>query len=92
MIVTAKTAQILFEGAGVQMWNVCACVICGARAGYVFVDGRPPMWRGDHERCSEPLPPRPSSWQDVADSLNALPADMLDGALRALAHAMEQNR
>jgi hypothetical protein len=92
MIVTANTAQILFEGAGVERWNVCACVICGGRAGYVFEEGKPPMWRGDHKRCSEPLPPRPSSWQDVADHLNALPGDMLDGTLRALVYAMEQKR
>jgi hypothetical protein len=92
MIVNAKTAQILFEGAGVEHWNVSSCTVCGARAGYVFKRGKPPLWRGDHEHCSEPLPPRRSSWQDVADHLNALPSDMLDGVLRLLVDAMEQDR
>jgi hypothetical protein len=63
-MISTETTQQLFEGAAVAHWNVCACVICGARAGYVFKAGQPPTWSGGHERCSEPLPPRPSSWQD----------------------------
>jgi hypothetical protein len=90
-MVTAETAQQLFEGAAVAHWNVCACTVCGTRAGYVFEAGQLPLLRGDHERCSEPLPPRPSSWQAVAESLNTLPRDMLDGLLMALEGVAAQN-
>jgi hypothetical protein len=90
-MITAETAQQLFEGAAVAHWNVCACTLCGTRAGFVFKTGQPPLWRGDHERCSEPLPPGPSSWHAVADSLHALPQDMLEGLLMALEAVAAQN-
>jgi hypothetical protein len=90
-MITAETAQQLFEVAAVAHWNVCDCPVCGTRSGFVFEARQLPLLRGDHERCSEPLPPRPSSWQDVADSLNALPQDMLDGLLMALEGVAAQN-
>jgi hypothetical protein len=90
-MITAETAQQLFEAAAVEHWNVCACTVCGTRAGFVFEAGQPPQWWGDHERCSEPRPPRPGSWQDVADNLNTLPQDMLDGLLMALEGVAAQN-
>jgi hypothetical protein len=90
-VITAETAQLLFEEAGVLGWNVRFCTICGARAGYRFTPGRSPMWHGDHERCSEPKPPQPSTWQAVADDFNALPMDILDGMIKALGGAAEQN-
>jgi hypothetical protein len=90
-MISTETTQQLFEGAAVVHWNVCACIVCGARAGYVFEAGQPPMWNGGHEWCSEPLPQRPSSWQDVADSLNALPQDMLEGLLMALEGVVAQD-
>jgi hypothetical protein len=91
-MINAETAQLLFEEARVLGWNVRSCTICGARAGYRFAPGRPPMWHGDHERCSQPKPPRPSTWQAVADDLNGLPIEMLDGMIKALEGAAEQNR
>jgi hypothetical protein len=90
-MITAETARQLFEGAAVAHWNVRACTVCGARAGFVFEAGQPPLLRGDHDRCSEPVPQRPTSWQAVADSVNALPQDMLDGLLMALEGVAAQN-
>jgi hypothetical protein len=91
-VITAEAAQLLFEEAGVEWWNVVACVLCGGRAGYRFAPGQPPMWHGDHERCSGPQPPRPSTWQAVANDLNALPSDVLDSAVRALQWAAKDER
>jgi hypothetical protein len=79
-VLTAETAQLLFENAGVAHWNVYACVRCGRRGGFRFEKGQRPLWHGDHKDCSQPLPPRRSSWQDVASHLNELPVDMLDGS------------
>jgi hypothetical protein len=91
-VISAETARHLFEDAGLAHWNVCACVRCGRRAGFRFQPGQPPMWHGDHKHCSTPLPPRLSSWQDVATHLNALPVDMPDGAFKILTGAAEDRR
>jgi hypothetical protein len=47
-MISTETTQQLFEEAAVAHWNVCSCVICGARAGYVFEAGQPPVWNGGH--------------------------------------------
>ena len=91
-MISADTARLLFETAGVAHWNVCACVRCGGRAGFRFAVGHSPLWHGDHAHCAQPLPPCPGSWQDVADHLNALPVDMLDGMLKILGGALERIR